>query len=74
MIANDVNKDRLKATVANVHRLGAQNVLVVNFDGRRLADHFRAVDRVLLDAPCSGLGVISKDESIKLQKTTEGRN
>lgn len=69
VVANDANKDRLKATIGNVHRLGAQNVVVVNFDGRKLPQHFGGVDRVLLDAPCSGLGVISKDESIKLNRT-----
>jgi ribosomal RNA methyltransferase Nop2 len=26
-------------------------------------------DRVLLDAPCSGLGVISRDQSVKVQRT-----
>ena len=28
-----------------------------------------AFDRVLLDAPCSGLGVISRDQSVKIQRT-----
>lgn len=27
-----------------------------------------AFDRILLDAPCSGTGVISKDESVKITK------
>ena len=26
-------------------------------------------DRILLDAPCSGLGVISRDPSVKVQRT-----
>jgi ribosomal RNA methyltransferase Nop2 len=29
----------------------------------------KSFDRVLLDAPCSGLGVISRDPSVKLQRT-----
>jgi ribosomal RNA methyltransferase Nop2 len=69
LIANDANAKRLPSLIANLHRLGVRNAVVVNFDGRKLGKHFHKLDRVLLDAPCSGLGVIAKDPSIKLQKT-----
>jgi ribosomal RNA methyltransferase Nop2 len=71
LVANDVHKPRLPALVANLHRMGVRNTVVTHFDGRKLAKHFKRLDRVLLDAPCSGLGVISRDPSIKLNKTIE---
>ena len=69
IIANDLKKERLKSLNANMHRLGVSNVVVSNYDGRKLPKIFRKFDRCLLDAPCSGLGVISRDPSIKVQKT-----
>ncbi|CAK4081263.1 unnamed protein product [Aphanomyces euteiches] len=69
LIANDLKKQRLKATVANLHRLGVKNCAVSNYDGRKLPTVFQGFDRVLLDAPCTGMGVISRDPSIKTQKT-----
>jgi ribosomal RNA methyltransferase Nop2 len=53
----------------NIHRLGIKNAIITNYDGRKIAKAFNSFDRVLLDAPCSGLGVISKDQSIKLNRT-----
>ncbi|RUS14502.1 hypothetical protein BC938DRAFT_477337 [Jimgerdemannia flammicorona] len=68
IFANDANKDRLKSLVANIHRLGVKNAVVCNYDGREFPGVIGGFDRVLLDAPCSGTGVISKDPSVKINK------
>lgn len=69
LICNDASATRLPSLVGNLHRMGARNSIVVNYDGRKLPKHFGGMDRVLLDAPCSGLGIVSKDPSVKLTRT-----
>merc|ERR1739844_439166 len=68
LYANDANKSRCKAVVGNLHRLGITNTVVCNYDGRKLPTIMKGFDRVLLDAPCSGTGVIAKDPSVKTGK------
>jgi len=68
LYANDANKDRCKAVIGNSHRLGITNTVVCNYDGRKLPEIMKGFDRVLLDAPCSGTGVIAKDPSVKTSK------
>jgi len=68
VLANDANKDRCKAVVGNCHRLGITNTVICCHDGRNLPKVMTGFDRVLLDAPCSGTGVISKDPSAKTSK------
>ena len=69
VFANDSNKQRTKSLTANVHRMGCKNVVVCNYDAREFPRVMGGFDRVLLDAPCSGTGVISKDASVKVNKT-----
>ena len=72
VVANDLKAARQKATVANMHRLGVKNVIACIHDGRKMGHMFKnRFDRILLDAPCSGLGVISRDPSVKVQRTIE---
>merc|ERR1712223_979688 len=68
LYANDANKDRCKAVIGNSHRLGITNTVVCNYDGRKLPEIMKGFDRVLLDAPCSGTGVIAKDPTVKTSK------
>ena len=72
---NKIRADRLKY---NIEKQGAKKVSVLNVDSRRL-DEFFMFDKILLDAPCSGSGTLSKEtindfnedlltRSIKFQK------
>lgn len=69
IFANDANKARTKSLIANIHRLGCKNTIVCNYDAREFPKVIGGFDRVLLDAPCSGTGVIAKDESVKVSRT-----
>ncbi|ODQ75899.1 hypothetical protein LIPSTDRAFT_79043, partial [Lipomyces starkeyi NRRL Y-11557] len=68
VFANDANKARTKSLIANIHRLGCTNTVVCNYDAKQFPHVIGGFDRVLLDAPCSGTGVIAKDPSVKTSR------
>jgi 16S rRNA (cytosine967-C5)-methyltransferase len=47
------------------HRLGAGNVHVLNADALELPADLRGFDRALVDAPCSGLGVLASRPDLR---------
>ncbi|MEM4280647.1 MAG: RsmB/NOP family class I SAM-dependent RNA methyltransferase [Candidatus Caldarchaeum sp.] len=65
LVANDVSRTRIKALTSNLQRCGVLNCVVTLADGRyigfKMQEYF---DRVLVDAPCSSLGVGAKDWSV----------
>ncbi|KAG8222432.1 hypothetical protein J437_LFUL008430 [Ladona fulva] len=68
LVANDVHQERTKAIVGNFHRLGIVNSVISCMDGRKFPTVTKGFDRVLLDAPCSGSGIVAKDPSVKMSK------
>ena len=61
IVANEISKERSIALHYNCERMGVKNVMITNYDGKKFPESLKNFDRVLLDSPCSGLGVISKD-------------
>ncbi len=59
LIANELDYSRIGPLKINLERIGLTNVLINNADGNRIEGE-EIFDRVLLDAPCSGSGVIRK--------------
>ncbi|ASW42579.1 RsmB/NOP family class I SAM-dependent RNA methyltransferase [Clostridium isatidis] len=66
ILANDINEVRRKRLEYNIEKQGASSVIVLGTDGRtigkRLKNYF---DRILLDVPCSGEGIITLKKNKK---------
>ncbi|MBA4602391.1 16S rRNA (cytosine(967)-C(5))-methyltransferase RsmB [Thermoactinomyces mirandus] len=74
ILACDVHEHKLSLIRSNVLRLGIKIVSIAQQDGTMLAKRFApgTFDAILLDAPCSGLGVIRRKPDLKWSK--EARN
>jgi 16S rRNA (cytosine967-C5)-methyltransferase len=63
--AVEVNEARARELEDVARRLGAANVRVVVADGRALPSELTGFDRALVDAPCSGLGVLNQRPDLR---------
>ncbi|MEM1976729.1 MAG: RsmB/NOP family class I SAM-dependent RNA methyltransferase [Nitrososphaerota archaeon] len=65
LVANDVSFERVKALSSNLQRFGVLNCVITLADGRKYSSFARELfDKVLVDAPCSSLGIVSKSWGI----------
>ncbi|MCM3746146.1 16S rRNA (cytosine(967)-C(5))-methyltransferase RsmB [Paenibacillus pasadenensis] len=73
IIANDLHPHKRALIESQAARLGLDVIKAVSGDAAELPEHFAhaSFDLVLLDAPCSGLGVIRRKPEIKWTKTPD---
>jgi 16S rRNA (cytosine967-C5)-methyltransferase len=70
VVASDPNPQRAVVVAANVRRLGLGNVITVVADGTRPPLRPASFARVLVDAPCSGLGVLRRRPDARWRVTS----
>jgi 16S rRNA (cytosine967-C5)-methyltransferase len=71
IVASDIRGRRVDLLRQAIARSGAANVFVVQADATAPLPFGRVFDRVLLDAPCSGLGTIRRDPDIRWRRREE---
>lgn len=70
IIANELYPNRNRQMKENFDRLKIENVRIMNRDATvRYSDWTQQFDLVLLDAPCSGIGMAHKKPEIKWRRT-----
>ncbi len=68
LVANEVHAQRARDLAENLERWGARNVAITNETPERLAAAWPALfDRVLVDAPCSGEGMLRKSAAARAE-------
>jgi 16S rRNA (cytosine967-C5)-methyltransferase len=65
VVAVELHEGRARELEENVRRLGATNVRVVHADALDLPAELTGFDRALVDAPCSGLGVLAQRPDLR---------
>ncbi|MFE8695232.1 16S rRNA (cytosine(967)-C(5))-methyltransferase RsmB [Cytobacillus sp. FJAT-53684] len=70
VVSLDLHEHKVKLINDNARRLNLTNIVTSTLDSRKVQEHFEkeSIDRILLDAPCSGLGVMRRKPDMKYTK------
>src|SRR5690625_5379995 len=71
LVAHDLHKNKIKLVQNHAKRLNLSIIEASPLDARNLTNKYEneTFDRILIDAPCSGLGVIRNKPDIKYNKS-----
>ncbi|MEH7122914.1 16S rRNA (cytosine(967)-C(5))-methyltransferase RsmB [Bacillus sp. JJ1532] len=73
VISLDLHDHKVRLIQENATRLKLTNITATSLDSRKVQGHFEqaSFDQILLDAPCSGLGVMRRKPDMKYTKKEE---
>lgn len=74
VVAGDIHEHRLRIVQQQLTRTGTPNVRLVALDATRPLPFSSGFDRVLIDAPCSGTGTLSRNPEIRWRLKAEDLN
>lgn len=72
IIANDISEEKLPLIKENIDRLALENIKLISFDASIFKKEYEGqFDYVLVDAPCSGLGVMGRKPEIRYNRSMD---
>ncbi len=75
LVSNEIDKERSNVLFQNLERMSLSNVYITNNSSFELAKTFpNTFDVILVDAPCSGEGMMRKDETARNMWSLENVN
>lgn len=73
VLARDISFEKTEIIRENIRRMGLRNIEVQVYDATEFDREYEGkADVVLMDVPCSGLGVMGKKRDIKYRATPQG--
>ena len=74
LVSCDVSENRVQLIRKAVERMGFRNVEPRVSDGTKADNHLPMADAILVDAPCSGLGILAKKPDIRYKTLEKARH
>ncbi|RLI65791.1 MAG: SAM-dependent tRNA/rRNA cytosine-C5 methylase [Candidatus Asgardarchaeum californiense] len=74
LFAVDISNKRISALKSNLARMGIRNTIVFQFNAKNIHLLNIKFDKILLDAPCTGEGLIRVDKSRKWKRSIRDIN
>ena len=71
VVASDVRRNRIRLLAKSASLSGSDRIRIVEIGSSGSLPYSIAFDRVLVDAPCSGLGTIRRDPDIRWKRQPE---